>query len=276
MLNTQNNSRLQDLNLNHVQSSPSPENNNEISDNNRRGSIDLGRKKRIPFMDLLIQQHLADPSEFTELNIREEVDTFMFEGHDTTGWGLVWATYLLGLNPDAQEKVHQELDSVFGDDDMREFSMDDVKKLKYTEAVVKEAQRLYPSVPLLGRRTKEPTKIGPHLIPSGVDVSVLVPVLHRNEEQFEDPERFRPERFFPENCKGRNAYSFIPFSAGPRNCIGQKFALLEEKILLASLFRKFKVTSLDPRDLIQMSALMITKSSKAIRVKLELRNSTAK
>lgn len=228
------------------------------------------RKKRMTFMDTLIYEHLNHPLEFTELNIREEVDTFMFEGHDTTAWGLIWATYLLGLNPECQEKVHEELDSIFGDDRQRDFTFDDLRKLRYTECVVKEAQRLFPSVPLIARRLNEPMTILGHELPAGIDAIVCPTLVHMSPKNWKDPLKFKPERFL-QNDQHRHPYSFIPFSAGPRNCIGQKFALLEEKTLLASLFRRFKVTSLVHRDKVRTVTALIIKSSTPISVKIEIR-----
>ena len=253
----------------HLNSRPS--NNNSDHVNEDETSNAAGVKKRMTFMDTLIYEHLNHPLEFTELNIREEVDTFMFEGHDTTAWGLIWATYLLGLHPEIQEKVYEELHSIFGDDCEREFTFEDIRKLRYTECVVKEAQRLFPSVPLIARRLTEPITILGHALPCGIDAIICPTLVHTNPDHWVDPLRFKPERFL-DNDRHRHPYAFIPFSAGPRNCIGQKFALLEEKTLLASLFRRFKVTSLIPRDKIRVATALIIKSSTPIRVKIELRN----
>lgn len=261
----------------HLNQSSSNNNSDQINENERSSNRiqqqdeSVGRKKRMTFMDTLIYEHLNHPLEFTELNIREEVDTFMFEGHDTTAWGLTWATYLLGLHPEAQERVHEELDSIFGDDHEREFTFEDLRKLRYTECVVKEAQRLFPSVPLIARRIEEPMTILGHHLPAGIDAIICPTLVHTDPCHWEDPIRFKPERFL-HNDQHRHPYAFIPFSAGPRNCIGQKFALLEEKTLLASLFRRFKVTSLVPRDKIRTVTALIIKSSTPIKVKLELRH----
>lgn len=229
----------------------------------------LGRKKRMTFMDTLVLQHLSDSTSITKKEIREEVDTFMFEGHDTTGWGLTWATYLIGLNPDAQARVHEELDEIF--DCEREITFEDLRRMKYLECCIKEAQRIYPSVPLLGRTiTDDSAVLGGFKVPKGVAVIILPSLVHRDTKHWPQPERFKPERFQDEGA--RHPYAFIPFSAGPRNCIGQKFAVLEEKAILASLFRKFKVTSLDHRDRVKPSPALILKSKVPIRVRMELRS----
>ena len=228
-------------------------------------------KRREPFMDTLIREHFSRPDNFTDLNIREEVDTFMFEGHDTTGWGVIWTTFLLGLHPQIQERVQDEVDSVFeGGDPDRELTLEELKlNLPYTEAVVKEAQRLYPSVPVYNRVTEREIMVAGYKIPAGVTLLINVIGIHKDPKHWPEPQKFIPERFLG-NTK-RHPYAYIPFSAGPRNCIGQKFALLEEKALIAKIFRKFQVTSLDSRDKVLPTLSLILKTESPIRVRMEPR-----
>ncbi|GFT66227.1 cytochrome P450 4V2 [Trichonephila clavipes] len=112
------------------------------------------RKKRRAFLDLLLEHHLIDPS-FTEEDIREEVDLFMFAGHDTTAMALSWALYCLGQNPEIQQRVQEELDDIFGDDIDRNIVREDLTKMKYLECVIKETLRLYPAVPFIARECKD-------------------------------------------------------------------------------------------------------------------------
>lgn len=243
-------------------------------------------KRREPFLDTLIREHIRDPKHFTLRNIRDEVETFMFEGHDTTAWGVIWAVYIIGLHPEVQARIQTEVDSLYealisgnqtdinnnNDDGSKldeDLSLSDMK-LPYTEACVKEAQRLYPSVAVFTRVTESEFKINQStIIPAGVNIGIFPSIIHMNPEYFPEPEKFRPERFMTKDK--RHPFAFVPFSAGPRNCIGQKFALLEEKALLAKIFRKFNITSLDPRETVVPCASLITKSNMAIRVKLETR-----
>ncbi|CAN7937578.1 unnamed protein product, partial [Ixodes hexagonus] len=176
--------------------------------------------KRLAFLDLLLSCHMRDPS-FTEEGVREEVDTFMFEGHDTTSVGLSFTLYLLGLYKGVQDKVHQELDAIFGGDRDRPATLEDLKQMKYLECVIKESHRLYPPVPIMGRCVDEEIEIDGYRIPPGTTLALFIYSLHRDKRWFPEPEEFRPERFFPENCVGRPAYAYVPFSAGPRNCIGK-------------------------------------------------------
>uniref|UniRef100_K7FMI1 Cytochrome P450 family 4 subfamily V member 2 n=1 Tax=Pelodiscus sinensis TaxID=13735 RepID=K7FMI1_PELSI len=113
-----------------------------------------GCKKRRAFLDMLLNTTDDKGNRLSYMDIREEVDTFMFEGHDTTAAAINWAIYLLGCHPEAQKEVHRELDEVFGNS-VRPVTMDDLKKLCYLECVIKEALRIFPSVPCFGRTTSE-------------------------------------------------------------------------------------------------------------------------
>ncbi|XP_062594490.1 cytochrome P450 4V2-like isoform X2 [Saccostrea cucullata] len=209
---------------------------------------DMYRSKgqRLAFLDMLLCK-TEDGSHMSMEDIREEVDTFMFEGHDTTAAAMNWAVHLIGADPQVQAKVHEELDQLFGDSD-RPATMNDLKEMRYLECCIKEALRLFPSVPFFGRKLTEDCRFDEYEIPKGTTVIITPPGLHRDTRYFPDPEKFDPDRFSPENSLKRHPYSYVPFSAGPRNCIGQKFALLEEKVMLSNIFRNFSVTSKQTRE----------------------------
>lgn len=118
---------------------------------------DVGKKKKISFLDLLIEISETQ-NKMTEEEIREEVDTFMFEGHDTTSAALCWALLELGSHPDIQEKAYQELKGIFGNSD-RQPTIADLTEMKYLERIIKETLRLYPSVPIISRLLEEEVKI---------------------------------------------------------------------------------------------------------------------
>lgn len=241
--------------------------NNNESANSQECDTVLGGKKKEPFMDTLILEHLKRPSEFTLENIREEVDTFMFEGHDTTAWGVIWSTFLLGLHPDIQSKLQEEVDLVYDNllED-QELTLEDLRKLAFTEAVIKESQRLYPSVPVISRTAESDIKVGDYTVPAGSELAMIIFRIHRDPVHWPEPEKFDPERFM--SNQRRHPYAFVPFSAGPRNCIGQKFALMEEKALVASIFRNFTVRSLQARDDVIPAASLISKVTKPLRMEL--------
>ncbi|XP_063612530.1 cytochrome P450 4c3-like [Penaeus indicus] len=235
-------------------------------DQNTADDEAIGKKKRLAFLDLLLE-YSETVSPLSNEDIREEVDTFMFEGHDTTAAAINWSLYLLGSNPEIQTRVHEELDSIFGGSD-RPITMADLREMKLTENCIKEALRLFPSVPFLARELKEDVVIDDYCIPTGTTVTVVTYCLHRDPEQFPNPEVFDPDRFLPENCKNRHPYAYVPFSAGPRNCIGQKFALMEEKILLSHIMRSFRVESTVKREDLRLIGELVLRPENGNPVKL--------
>ncbi|XP_055948292.1 cytochrome P450 4V2-like [Argiope bruennichi] len=203
--------------------------------------------KRHSLLDVLLKLHLVE-HELTEEDVKHEVDTFALAGHDTAAVTATWALYLIGLNPDVQVKVHEELDRIFGENIDKDITENDLNDLCYLDCVVKEALRLYPAVPMFGRHVEEDTTICGYTLPKGASCFILSYFLHRDEDVFPDPEKFDLNRFSPENTIKIPEFAYIPFSAGPRNCIGYRFATMEVKILLATILRNFTIESLEERD----------------------------
>lgn len=227
------------------------------------------KRKRVAFLDmLLLYQRTAN---LTDEDIREEVDTFMFEGHDTTAAAANWGMHLIGSHQEVQQKIHKELDEVFGGSS-RSITDEDLKKLKYLECVIKETLRLFPSVPMFGRELKEDFSIGDADIPKGATLLVLTSALHRDPRFFPDPLKFNPERFLLENSVGRHPYAYVPFSAGQRNCIGQKFAMNEEKVLLASILRNFTIKAHQKYSDLRPMGELILRPENGIWVSLQSRD----
>uniref|UniRef100_A0A1I7Y550 Cytochrome P450 n=1 Tax=Steinernema glaseri TaxID=37863 RepID=A0A1I7Y550_9BILA len=175
-------------------------------------------------------------------DIREEVDTFMFAGHDTTASAIGFTIWLLAQNPNCQAKVQSEVEEIFGDSD-RPATSEDLKRLRYLEMCIKESLRMAPPIPVVGRILSEDLELKGGTIPAGVTVVVGTAAVHRDPKNYHNPEEFDPENFSQENIGRRHPYSFIPFAAGPRNCIGQKFAILEEKAVLSTFFRHYWVST---------------------------------
>ncbi|XP_077000434.1 cytochrome P450 4V2 isoform X2 [Tamandua tetradactyla] len=228
------------------------------------------KNKRRAFLDLLLCATDDEGNKLSHEDIREEVDTFMFEGHDTTAAAINWSLYLLGSYPEVQKKVDSELDEVFGNSD-RPATLEDLKKLKYLDCVIKETLRIFPSVPFFGRKLNEDCEVG-FKVSKGTEALIVTYALHRDPKYFPDPEEFRPERFFPENMQGRHPYAYVPFSAGPRNCIGQKFAMMEEKAILSCLLRQFWVESNQKREELGLAGELILRPHNGIWIKLKSRN----
>ncbi|XP_055709607.1 probable cytochrome P450 4s3 [Phlebotomus papatasi] len=219
----------------------------------------LGMKKRLAFLDMLLIAQ-REGKDLTDEHIREEVDTFMFEGHDTTSSAIAFTIYLLSHHPEEQEIAYQEV---------RDYEGRELETMKYLEAVIKESLRLYPSVPFYSRMiTQEKITMGDLEIPSGVTLSVQPYILHRDPEIFPKPDVFNPERFL--NAENMHPYAYVPFSAGPRNCIGQKFAMLEMKKTLAKVLHHFEFLPADEKPI--LLAELILKSNNGVRVRLKKRN----
>lgn len=225
-------------------------------------------KQRRSFLDILLRLHIEEKI-LTEQEVRDEVSSIFIGGFDTTATAASFCLYLLGHHPEVQNKVHEEMDEVFGDDWERPVTIDDIKRLKYTECVIKESMRIYPAVPLLARMIDEDIQIGKHTIPKGTVALALIFFMHRHPKYFENPDVFIPERFL--ETKSWHPFQFVPFSAGPRNCIGQKFAQYEEIILLTHVMRKYKVESKVPMDKLQLAFEIVLTAPEGLELKFTSR-----
>ncbi|XP_033123120.1 cytochrome P450 4C1-like [Anneissia japonica] len=210
------------------------------------GNLGESQEERPVFLDVLLRSHLDNP-EFTFDDIREEVDTFMFEGHDTTFSALSWAINIIGNHPGAQAQIHKELDDIFGNDD-RPATKEDLSKMNYLERVIKECLRMKPPVTAIGRQLDEDTMIDGYLVPKNVFLMISLDAIHHNPKHWKDPDKFDPDRFLPENAAVRRKYAYVPFSAGRRNCIGQRFGMMKIKVILSTLYRRFHLKSLQNGD----------------------------
>ncbi|KAH8321574.1 hypothetical protein KR074_009617 [Drosophila pseudoananassae] len=195
-------------------------------------------RKKMAFLDTLLSSKI-DGRPLTSQELYEEVSTFMFEGHDTTTSGVGFAVYLLSRHQDEQAKLFKEQCDIMGGTNLcRDATFQEITQMKYLDLFIKEAQRLYPSVPFIGRFTEKDYEIDGQIVPKGTTLNLGLLVLGYNDRVFKDPHKFRPERFEEEKP---GPFEYVPFSAGPRNCIGQKFALLEIKTVVSKIIRNFKV-----------------------------------
>ncbi|EDW06073.2 uncharacterized protein Dmoj_GI16116, isoform B [Drosophila mojavensis] len=202
---------------------------------------DVGAKRKMTFLDILLQSKIDDKP-LTNADIREEVDTFMFEGHDTTSSAIMFFFYNIALYPECQRKCVEEIISVLGNDRETPVTYDLLNNLHYMDLCIKETLRMYPSVPLIGRKVLQECEINGKMIPAGTNIGISPLFLGRREDLFSEPNTFKPERFdVVTSAEKLNPYAYIPFSAGPRNCIGQKFAVLEIKAIAANVLRHYEV-----------------------------------
>ena len=153
-----------------------------------------------------------------------------------------------------------------------EIELSDIKDMKYLELCIKETLRMYPSIPMIGRTISEDVTIKGVRIPAGTIASCSFYSLHRDEKSFPDPEVFDPDRFLLENSAGRHAYAYLPFSAGSRNCIGQRFGLLEAKVMLSMILRKFKVQSLQRLDQVTLTSDISLKTEETVNLRFSPRH----
>ncbi|KAH8034295.1 hypothetical protein HPB51_022748 [Rhipicephalus microplus] len=222
------------------------------------------------FMDILLRMHMEEGI-FTEEEIREEVNTFMIGGFDTTATAASFAIHLLGNHPEVQAKLHEELDAVFGCDQERPVTREDIAQLKYLDCVIKETLRLYPPIPAIARKLGEDLTLENCTIPKGTVAVIFIYFMHRHPRFVPKPNDFIPERFL-ELDKERHPFLYIPFAGGARNCIGQKFAQLEDKILLAQILRRFKVQSKTRNEDLQMSLELVLRPTQGLHIKLTPRD----
>jgi cytochrome P450 len=166
----------------------------------------------------------------SDLSVRANIATFIAAGHETTANALTWALYCLSQDEAAQDRVEAEVDAAGGDD----FVAD---ALPFTRAVVEEGMRLFPPVPFLSRQAVNGDRFGRTKVPKGSLVLIAPWVLHRHHLLWDDPEAFVPERFLPENRDRIARFTYLPFGAGARVCIGQSFSVQEATILLAHIVR---------------------------------------
>ncbi|XP_077784881.1 cytochrome P450 4B1-like [Podarcis muralis] len=225
------------------------------------------KKRHLDFLDILLCAKDENGNPLSDEDIRAEVDTFMFEGHDTTASGISWLFYCMAQNPEHQQRCREEIMELLGRQE--DIQWDDLGKMTYSTMCIKESLRLYPPVPLIAREVdSHVTFADGRTLPKGFLTILDIYGLHRNPEVWENPEEFNPLRFSTENSKHRHPYAFLPFSAGPRNCIGQQFAMNEMKIALALTLLRFELLP-DPTNLPIPMPQIVTRSINGIYLKLK-------
>lgn len=222
------------------------------------------RKKRLAMLDLLIAA--SQENHMSDLDIREEVDTFMFEGHDTTAMVIVFTLLLLAEHKDIQDRVRTEINTVMPGVSAK-FTMTSLQNLPYLDRCLKETMRLYPSVHFISRIAAEDVKLHSYIVPSGTSLHLNIYDVHRDPNFWPNPYMFDPDRFLPEKILKRHPYSYIPFSAGPRNCIGQRYAMLEMKAMVASLVRNFYLEPVDYLKDIKFVVDLVLRPAHSVRLK---------
>ena len=191
---------------------------------------------------LLAQDTEGDGGGMTDTQLRDEAMTIFLAGHETTANAMAWTWHLLSQNPEAEGRLHGELDRVL---EGRAPGVADLPRLRYTEMVLSESMRLFPPAWILGRRAIVDHELGGYRIPAGSIVLLSQWITHRDARYFPDPLRFDPQRFTAEAQAARPRFSYFPFGGGPRVCIGEGFAWMEGVLVLATIARRWRFLPVD-------------------------------
>ncbi|KAM6155817.1 cytochrome P450 3A21-like [Rhynchocyon petersi] len=245
---------------------------------------DSGNRDRVDFLQLMIDSQGTgslessninmSPKALTDSEISAQGVTFLFAGYETSSLTLSFVAYNLALHPEVQVKLREEIDSTFPN--KADLTYEGLFQMEYLDMVVNETLRLFPLGGRLERVCKKTVEIHGVTIPKGTVVMVPTYVLHHDPKYWSEPEEFRPERFSKENKKDVDPYVFLPFGAGPRLCIGMRFALLSIKAATALLLQNFSVETCKETPIpLELDTLRFMQPKKPILLKLTPRMRTA-
>jgi cytochrome P450 len=223
------------------------------------------RRNDTPGHDLLqtlMDARYADGEGMPDSLVLSESMQLLVAGHETSSNGLSWLLYLLSTHPACLERVRQEFDSVLGDAPL---SFSDVPRLPYTTQVIQEALRLYPPFWMVDREAVADDRVGDLEIPKGSTVIVFVYGAHHTTRSWQDPEGFDPERFAKGNEKLYTPFTYLPFGAGPRGCIGGHYAMLQILMILTTVLRRYDF-QLVPGQTIEARPMVILRPKHGIRM----------
>jgi len=218
-------------------------------------------------LSMLLHAQDEDGSRMTDRQLRDEAITLFLAGHETTASTLSWTWWLLAQNPAVEAKLHAELEAVLGD---RTPSLDDLPKLAYTGHLITESLRLYPPAWGMARLAVEDHEIAGYAVTRGMGVAMAQWVVHRDPRWYDAPEEFRPERWEDDLLKRLPRFAYFPFGGGPRQCIGNAFALMEAALVLATIARKFRLRLVANHPVVPLASITL-RPRHGVRVTLESR-----
>ncbi|GBP60854.1 Cytochrome P450 4c3 [Eumeta japonica] len=221
-------------------------------------------------LDFLLMSTLPNGSPVPDDMIREEVDLVTFTGHYTTTMTMCHVLYNLAKYPDVQKRVYEEQNSVLSADFSRQPYNQELNDMKYLEAVIKETMRIIPTVPKIARQLKEDLQLEDgRVLPAGTEAVIYYEGIFFNSDVYPEPHKFNPERFF----EPLHPYAFVPFSAGPRNCLGFRYAWMAMKATLSKLIRQYEFLEGGPGREPLFDYKLITESQNGIQLKIKSRRS---
>ena len=228
------------------------------------GNVDRG-----DLLSLLLAARDTETGEgMSERQLRSEILTILQAGHETTSNALAWTFYLLAQHPDAEARLHEEIDRVLGG---RAPAYAQLAELKWTRMVLEEAMRLYPPAHSIGRNAVGEDELGGMRVRPGAHITISIFVTHRNPNLWPEPERFDPERFAPAAVAGRHRFAYLPFGGGPRICIGNSFAMAEAQVALAAIAQRYRLR-LAPGHVVEPIGLITLRPKNGIWMTLEPRD----
>jgi len=196
-------------------------------------------KKYGDILDNLLKSQNQSEGGLSQVELFSNLWIFFLAGHETTASALSWACVCLARYQDIQEKLYREIETTIGTSPP---TFEDLSKLSYLDCFISEVLRLYPPATFIPtREASADVKVGDQFIPKGSIVGIFIEAIHKHPDFWPEPEKFDPDRFLPENKKGRHHYAYLPFSLGPRQCIGNNFSLFEQRLFLTRLLQKFRV-----------------------------------
>ena len=222
-------------------------------------------------LSMLLHAQDEDGSRMTDKQLRDETITLFLAGHETTAASLSWTWWLLAQNPIVEAKLHAELDQILVG---RPPSLDDLPHLPYTANVITESMRLYPPAWGLARVAIEDHELGGYSVKKGMGVAMAQWVVHRDPRWYDAPEEFRPERWEGDLLKRIPRFAYFPFGGGPRQCIGNSFAVMEATLILATVAQKYRLHLVPNHRVVPLASITL-RPRHGVRVTLESRQPRA-
>jgi len=218
-------------------------------------------------LSMLLRAQDEDGSGMTDRQLRDELMTLFLAGHETTALALTWAWVLLARSPEAEERLASELSECLGG---RAPTVADLPRLRYAEWVIKESMRLYPPAYAVGREAVRDCEVGGYRVPAGMQVFAFQWVVQRDARWYDEPAEFRPERWREETASRLPKFAYFPFGGGPRQCIGNSFALMEAVLILSTIAQRFRLR-LAHGHAVEMLPALSLRPKNGVRVRLERR-----